>query len=234
MPRLVVATHNAKKGGEMVAILSAGLPGWEILTLQDFPGAPEPEEVGLTYAQNAAIKAESAHAFTGEICIADDAGLEIDALDGAPGLYSKRFGGENLPFEKKIQMILNALEGVPEEKRGARFVCSIAIAAENLPFDQEAHGQALETMGSGPAAPDFGARIARVFGSRIITDTCEGRIAKERSGMNGFGYDPIFFLPELGRCMADLSPQEKNRISHRGKVLSKAIPFLKELASEAL
>lgn len=226
MPRLVVATHNPNKGGEMVTILSAGLPGWEVLTLQDFPGAPEPEEVGFTYAQNAAIKAESAHAFTGEICIADDAGLEIDALDGAPGLYSKRFGGESLPFAQKIQMVLDELKAVPEARRGARFVCAVAIAAPNLPLDQEAHARVVESIQSGPPGSTFFADVFRVFGPRIFTATCEGRIATEPSGLNGFGYDPIFFLPELGRCMAELTPHEKHLVSHRGKVLAKAIPFL--------
>ncbi|NDF13567.1 MAG: non-canonical purine NTP pyrophosphatase, partial [Proteobacteria bacterium] len=99
--RLVIATHNRKKAAEMVTILSAGLPGVEILTLADYPEAPEPEETGTSYAENAIIKVQSACAATGEACIADDAGLEIDALNGEPGLYSKRFAGEDTPFPEK-------------------------------------------------------------------------------------------------------------------------------------
>lgn len=194
--RLVVATHNLKKGGEMVTILSRGLPGIQILTLADFPGAPEPEETGSTYPENAAIKSESAAAFTGEWSLADDAGLEIDALDGAPGLYSKRFGGEDLPFPEKMALILEKLKDLPDEERTARFRCCVALTSPQ--------------------------RETRVFES-----TCEGRIAREPKGQGGFGYDPIFYLPELGRHMAELTPDEKHGISHRGKVLRQVIAALK-------
>lgn len=126
--RLVIATHNRKKAGEMLTILGERFPGLELRTLADYPGAPEPEETGTTYAENAAIKAESAAALTGEWCLADDAGLEIDAMDGAPGLYSKRFGGEDLPFPEKIAMILANLKDTPPEGRGARFRCCVSLA----------------------------------------------------------------------------------------------------------
>ena len=185
LPRLVIATHNAKKAGEMLTILGARFPGLELRTLADYPGAPEPDETGTTYAENAAIKAESGAAFTGGWCLADDAGLEVDALDGAPGLYSKRFGGEDLPFPEKIAMILSRMGDRP---RGARFRCCVALA------------RAGET-------------------TRTLEATCEGRIAERPSGNGGFGYDPIFLLPELGRTMADLTPAEKHEVSHRGKVL---------------
>jgi XTP/dITP diphosphohydrolase len=186
--RLVIATHNLKKAGEMLTILGERFPNLELLTLADYPGAPEPEETGTTYAENATIKAESAAAFTGEWSLADDAGLEIDALDGAPGLYSKRFGGEDLPFPEKIAMILDKLDGVPEEGRGARFRCCVALAAPG-------------------------------HETRVLESICEGRIAEQPSGNGGFGYDPVFYLPELGRTMADLTAAEKHAISHRGKVL---------------
>ncbi|RYE97850.1 MAG: non-canonical purine NTP pyrophosphatase, partial [Oxalobacteraceae bacterium] len=127
MDRLVIATHNRKKAGEMVQILGARFPGLELLTLADFPGAPEPEETGETYAENAAIKSESGAAFTGEPCLADDAGLEIDALEGAPGLYSKRFGGEDLPFPDKMAKILEMMKDTPEAARTARFRCCVAL-----------------------------------------------------------------------------------------------------------
>ncbi len=184
-PRLVIATHNPKKAGEMLTILAGRFPALELRTLADYDGAPEPEETGTTYAQNAAIKADAAATLTGEWCLADDAGLEIDALDCAPGLYSKRFGGEDLPFPEKIAMILSRMGDKP---RGARFRCCVALAHPGS-----------ET--------------------RVLEATCEGRIADGPSGNGGFGYDPIFFLPELGRTMADLTAEEKHAVSHRGKVL---------------
>ncbi|HWD37527.1 MAG TPA: RdgB/HAM1 family non-canonical purine NTP pyrophosphatase [Fimbriimonas sp.] len=188
-PRLVIATHNRKKAGEMVTILSALIPIVEILTLADFPGAPEPEETGVTYRENASIKALSGLKATGEPCLADDAGLEIDALDGAPGLYSKRFGGEGLPFPEKMARILELLKEVPKQKRTARFRCFVAFAQ--------------------PGRDDCD----------VFEATCEGRIATEPSGAGGFGYDPIFYLPEKGCTMADLTAEQKHQISHRGKVL---------------
>lgn len=184
--KLVIATHNRKKAGEMVTILGARFPSLEIVTLADYPEAPEPEETGTTYAENAAIKAESAFAATGEWCVADDAGLEIDFLDGAPGLYSKRFGGEELPFPEKMAMILDKLG--ESENRGARFRCNVALI--------------------GPGYP-----------TKVFEAICEGRIASAPSGGGGFGYDPIFHLPELDCTMADLTAEQKHQISHRGKVL---------------
>lgn len=186
--RLVIATHNRAKAGEMVTILGRRFPDLEILTLADYPGAPEPEETGGTYAENASIKAESAASFTGEWSIADDAGLEVDALGGAPGLYSKRFEGENTPFPEKIARLLQKIEAIPEEQRTARFRCCVALARP---------GEA----------------------TRVFEATCEGVIAQEPRGAGGFGYDPIFYLPELGRTMAELTPDEKHAVSHRGQVL---------------
>lgn len=189
--RLVIATHNEKKAGEMRTILGRRFPDWEIVTLNAFPGAPEPDETGTTYAENAAIKAESAARFTGELCVADDAGLEVDAMGGEPGLYSKRFAGEETPFPEKMRVILDRLENVEDARRTARFRCCVAIAR----------------MESGELKTE------------IYEATCEGRIAREPSGAGGFGYDPIFWLPEMGCTMADLSADQKHAISHRGKVL---------------
>jgi XTP/dITP diphosphohydrolase len=184
--KLVIATHNRKKAGEMVTILGARFPNTEIVTLADYEGAPEPEETGTTYASNAQIKAESAFNFTNEWCVADDAGLEIDALDGAPGLYSKRFGGEDLPFPEKMAMILEQISGT--ESRAARFRCNVALIGPNFPC-------------------------------KVFEAICEGVISEEPSGGGGFGYDPIFYLPEMGCTMADLTASQKHQISHRGKVL---------------
>jgi len=188
---LVIATHNRKKAGEMVTILGARFPGLELKTLADYANAPEPEETGADYASNATIKSESAAAFTGQWSLADDAGLEIDFLEGAPGLYSKRFGGEDMPFPEKIAKILNLMSEVDTVNRTARFRCCVALTPPDA---------------AGP--------------THVFTATCEGRIAEEPSGAGGFGYDPIFYLPELGCTMADLTAEQKHQISHRGKVLS--------------
>jgi XTP/dITP diphosphohydrolase len=196
---LVIATHNRKKAGEMLQILSARFPAVEFQTLADYEGAPDPEESGTTYAENASIKAASAARFTGEWCIADDAGLEIDALGGEPGLYSKRFAGEDTPFPEKMRIILDRMAGMCAEQRAARFRCCVAVAQQ--------------VSGETPALQVFEA-------------TCEGRIAEEPSGNGGFGYDPIFFLPELGCTMADLTAEQKHAISHRGKVLSAVAEWL--------
>jgi XTP/dITP diphosphohydrolase len=129
--RLVVATRNPNKGGEMIAILTRLLGSeWELKTLADYPEADEPEETGATYAQNATIKAEAASQLTGDLCIADDAGLEVDALGGAPGVFSKRFEGEGTGFDRKIAAILERIEG---RERTARFRCCVAIAKTSQP-----------------------------------------------------------------------------------------------------
>ena len=193
--RIVIATHNRKKAGEMTQILSARFPSVEFLTLADFAGAPEPEETGTTYASNAAIKADSAAQFTDAWCLADDAGLEVDEMGGAPGLYSKRFEGEDTPFPIKMERILQRLQGVPVEKRGARFRCCVALARQHA-------------------------------ATEIFEATCEGRIADAPSGGGGFGYDPIFWVPELGCTMADLTAEQKHAISHRGKVLKMVGDYL--------
>lgn len=203
----------------MVQILSENFPQLEIGTLADFPGAPEPEETGDTYAENATIKAESAARFTSEWSLADDAGLEIDALDGAPGVHSKRFEGEKSSFDHKIGRILEMLDGVPAEGRGARFQCYIALSPpplttisgpKNLPFN--------------PSAQEIEEGAQTILFNAI----CEGRIASTKSGAGGFGYDPIFWLPELNCTMADLTPQQKHEVSHRGKVLREFSEWLSQ------
>jgi XTP/dITP diphosphohydrolase len=199
MRRLIIATHNRKKATEMTHIIGERFPNLELLTLADYEGAPEPEETGTTYQENARIKSESASRFTGEWCLADDAGLEIDALEGAPGLYSKRFGGEDLPFLEKMALILARMEGCAD--RSARFRCCVALTSP---------GGETETFMA----------------------VCEGQIATELSGGGGFGYDPIFWLPELGCTMADLTAEQKHQISHRGKVLSLVAQRLESLVTD--
>lgn len=195
---IVIATHNPAKGREMAQILGKALPEVNWKTLNDYPGAPEPKETGSDYEANALIKAKAAAAFTGQWAIADDAGLEVDALNGAPGLYSKRFAGVDTQFAEKMARILAELEGLPIERRTARFRCWVALAP---PPEPEANPETFEGI-------------------------CEGWIAEAPSGSGGFGYDPIFFVPERGCCMADLTPEEKHAVSHRGKVLAKVAAFL--------
>ena len=170
----------------------------EIVTLADYPDAPPVEETADTFLENAHLKARAAVAETGLISIADDGGLVIDALNGAPGVHSHRFLGANASFDSKMDRVLALMHDVPDEKRTCRFECAVVIATPD--------GQTFECRG-----------------------ICEGRIGHAKRGDNGFGYDPIFFVPELGKHMAELSPDEKNGISHRGKALACAEPILRTL-----
>jgi len=188
--RLLVATKNPGKAREVAQIL-ADSP-YEIVSLADYPDAPEVEETGATFVDNAILKAREYTSLTGELTLADDSGLEVDALDGAPGVFSSRFAPTD---PERIAKLLDLLKDVPDEKRAARFRCAIAIAW-----------------------PD----------GRV--ETCEGKvegtITHEPRGSNGFGYDPVFFVPELGKHFAELESGEKNAISHRGKALEKAKELL--------
>ncbi len=196
--RIVIATRNRAKAREMARILADRR--WILLTLDDLaePG-PEVEETGRTYSDNALLKARAAMQASGLIAIADDAGLEIDALDGQPGVHSHRFLGADTPFPDKMTRILRLLDGVPDEGRGCRFRAAVAICAP----DGTEH---------------------------ICTGVCEGMIGREQRGAGGFGYDPIFALPALGRHMAELSAAEKDRISHRGQALACARAVLESIA----
>lgn len=191
MKKLVVATKNRGKALEVARMLEG--TGWETVSLEDYPDAPEVEETGSTFAENAAIKAEAYARFTGELTLADDSGLEVDALDGAPGVMSSRFADTDAERNAKL---LELLRDVPDGRRTARFRCAIAVA--------EPGGSVLTCEGS-----------------------VEGAIARELRGEHGFGYDPVFYLPELGRHMAELSPEEKDAISHRGRALRLAREMLR-------
>lgn len=185
--RIVFATGNKNKMKEIRMIL-ADL-GMEILSMKEAGAEAEVEENGTTFEENAQIKAEEiSKLLPDDIILADDSGLEIDFLNKAPGIYSARFAGVDTSYDIKNQMLLDQLNGVPDEKRTARFVCAIAAAF-----------------------PDGTKKTVR--------ETMEGRIGYEIAGENGFGYDPIFWLPEFGCTSAELSPEDKNAISHRGKAL---------------
>jgi len=186
---LVVATGNRHKVEEIRAVL-ADLP-IAVRSLADFPGAPEVVEDGRTYRENALKKAWSAAKFTGKLALADDTGLEVDALGGRPGLYAARFAGEGCTFQDNIRKLLRLLEGVPQQRRGARFLCVLALV------DPSGREQVVEG------------------------ELC-GRITEAPAGRGGFGYDPVFYVPDVGKTLAELTPEEKNRISHRGRALVKA------------
>ena len=197
-PKLLVATTNLKKGGEMAQILGEADLGAAIVTLADFAPMPPVEETGDTFEANAHLKADAALAYTGVVCIADDGGLVIDALGGAPGVKSHRFLGEDTSFDVKMDRILEMMQDVPEAERTCRFQCVVVIAAPD--------GRTWECEG-----------------------ICEGRVAQEKRGVFGFGYDPIVYLPQLDKHMAELRPEEKHKISHRGRAMAQAIPHLRAL-----
>ena len=194
--KLIMATGNANKVREMREMLEGS--GIEIMSLKEAGIDAEIIENGKTFEENALIKAKTIRDIAHETVFADDSGLEIDYLEGAPGVHSSRFMGEDTPYDIKNAQILRRLEGVPEDKRSARFICAIAIAYAD---------------GS----------------TKTFRGVFEGRIAYEAAGENGFGYDPIFYVPEKGCTSAQLFPDEKNAISHRGQALKAA---MKELLGE--
>lgn len=204
--KIIFATGNADKMREIQMIM-ADL-GLGIQSMKEAGIDMEIAENGTTFEENAMIKAsaiaqELKTRNVQAIVLADDSGLEIDYLDKAPGVYSARYMGEDTPYSVKNANLIKQLEGVPDEKRTARFVCVIAAVF-----------------------PDGSSYTTRA--------TIEGRIGYEERGQNGFGYDPIFFLPEYGMYSAELAPEEKNRISHRGKALEEMKRVLKRAAEETI
>ena len=188
MKKIVFATGNAGKMKEIREIL-ADLPV-EIYSMKEAGISVEIDENGKTFEENAKIKAQTVAGCTDgdTIVLADDSGLEVDALNGEPGVYSARYMGEDTSYAIKNTALVEKLAGVPEEKRTARFVCAIACALPD--------GRMITTRG-----------------------VMEGIIAHEIRGENGFGYDPIFYLPEFGCTSAEITPEQKNEVSHRGKAL---------------
>ena len=197
MKKLIFATGNADKMREIREIL-ADLP-YEIISMKEAGIRADIVEDGKTFEENAVIKAKAVMKLTGELVLADDSGLEIDYLNKEPGIYSARYMGENTSYHIKNQNLMARLEGVPDEKRTARFVCAIAAAFPD-----------------GTVETQIG--------------TIEGRIGYEEKGENGFGYDPIFYVPEFGCTTAELTEEQKNKISHRGRALTKMRAILEEKA----
>jgi XTP/dITP diphosphohydrolase len=203
-PRLVLATSNRGKLREFQRLLEGA--GFELVTPADVGIDWHVEETGASFEENARLKAIDAARATGLPAFADDSGLEVDHLDGRPGIFSARYAGGDrtdgsLTEREQCEMILREMHGVPDEQRSARFRCVIAIAT-----------------------PDGAVRT--------VDGVFEGRIAHEIRGAGGFGYDPIFQLPSRGVTSAQLSPEEKDALSHRGQAARKAVPILRSMAHD--
>ncbi len=191
---IVIATGNKGKFAEFQSILKSHFD--KIYSLSDFDKIPSIEETGSTFRENAFIKANAVSELLGVDTIADDSGLSVDALDGAPGIFSARYSGRDANDENNNNKLLSALNGI--ENRQARFICSIAY---------------YKTSGE----------------IHFFDGECNGIILDEKRGNKGFGYDPVFYLPEYKKTMAEINPDIKNKISHRAKALSKLILFLDKI-----
>lgn len=186
---IVLATRNRHKGAELAALL--GDLGIRIRTLDEFPHVPEVVEDGATCEANAIKKAREVASATGLPAVADDTGLEVDALNGRPGVYAARYAGEHATYEDNCRKLIQELHGVPPTRRTARFITVAALV-----------------LSSGG-------------GVQVAAGELSGTITETSVGSKGFGYDPVFFVPELGKTLAELTPDEKNRISHRAKAFLK-------------
>jgi len=199
--KLILATRNQHKIEEIKKILSednVATQKLEIITLRDFPNMPEVEETGKTMKENAILKAKAVYSITGIPALADDSGLEVDALKGAPGVVSARFAGPGCTYKDNNVKLLGLLKGIPDDKRGATFRCVVALALSQDDL-------------------------------RIVEGKVRGIITDKEIGENGFGYDPVFYYPELGKTFAQLTQEEKNRVSHRGVAFRKAKELIKRL-----
>ena len=191
---LVLATANRAKAREMAALLE-GVP-FRILTLADFPGVTLPPEGESSYADNALAKARAVASETGEMSLADDSGIEVDALGGGPGVLSARYGGPSLSDPARCEVMLREMASVPRAKRTARFRCLIAIVCP------------------------------RRHRETTVEGVVEGILLDAPRGAGGFGYDPLFFYPPLRRGFAEISAEEKNRVSHRAQAIVRAREWL--------
>jgi len=197
--QIVLATRNRHKKQELVALLKD--VNVAILSLDDFPDAPEVVEDGETCEANAMKKAVETARYTGLPAVADDTGLEVDALGGRPGAFAARYAGEHASYEDNCRKLLHELCAVPPEKRGARFVTVAAIAL--------------------PTGKTFS-----------VKGLLEGAIAEAAAGSHGFGYDPVFLVPEYRQTLAQLAPEMKNQISHRARAFTLAKDLLRQLVAE--
>lgn len=195
--KLLVATKNPGKTVELQEMLHNS--EWEIVDLSAYPEVEDVEETGQTFAENALLKAHYYHKMTGLLSLSDDSGLAVDALDGAPGVYSARYAGKGATDRERYEKLLHQLSQTPTEERTARFICVLALVGN----------------------------LNENFIEKTFTGTVEGRILTAPQGEQGFGYDPIFEYPPLSKSFAQLSRTEKATISHRGRALSQFLNFLK-------
>ncbi len=200
MEKIVLASNNAGKAREITEILASY--HISVVPQSEF-GVPEIPETGLTFVENALLKARNACHHTGLPALADDSGIEIDALKGAPGIYSARFAGENASDEENLQKVLTELKDIPEAQRNARFQClMVLLQHENDPTPL------------------------------IFQGTWEGQILNKPQGENGFGYDPVFYVPEHQCSSAQLTAEQKNALSHRGQALKALAEKMKSFTSK--
>ncbi|MGB0590378.1 MAG: non-canonical purine NTP pyrophosphatase [Myxococcota bacterium] len=204
---LYVSTRNAHKLSELRAMLAA-IGSFELIPAADAE-VPDVEEIGETFLDNAVLKAAAAFKVTGGVCLADDSGLTVDALDGAPGVFSARFSGEGATTDSNNAHLLAALEATPEERRGAAFVCQLALI---VPADQ--------TPSSPDVAPVAHRWVPEGAVLYALQGRVEGRILREARGAEGFGYDPLFFYAPTGLTFAEMGADAKNAVSHRGRALA--------------
>ncbi len=197
---IVLASRNHKKAREVSEILAPA--GFMVIPVTEFPDVPEVEEDGLTFAANAAKKASEVARQLNRWVIGEDSGLQVDALGGAPGIYSARYSGAGATDEKNNQKLIADLANVPDEKRGAGYLCSVALSD-----------------------PNGDIRIA-------CEGTCRGRILNEANGEGGFGYDPYFLIPEYHLTFGQLSSVVKHRLSHRARAFATFVPLLRKIQNE--
>jgi XTP/dITP diphosphohydrolase len=205
-PRLLVATRSVHKLAELRELLA--LDRGELMSLNDLGIEGDVDETGSTFEANARLKARHGARVSGLPTLADDSGLEVDELDGGPGVRTRRYAGENATDNENNAKLLAALDGLPPERRGARYVCVLALALPD---------------GAGPRGG---------LPMRLVRGTCRGRIAPAPRGTGGFGYDPIFepaSEPPGGRTLGEWSQAAKNEISHRGRAARRMQPILREL-----
>lgn len=198
-PRLLLATTNAGKVLELRRLLRG--VNWELVVPSDLALALDVQEGGDTFKENAVLKARAYARASGLLALADDSGIEVEALGGAPGVHSARYGGPGLTDEQRMHLLVRSMAGASEGRRACRYV---AVAAVSEPDGQ----------------------------CETFTGTCDGVVARQPAGSGGFGYDPVFYIPHLGRTIGELSAEAKDVISHRGGAVRQARLFLDRLAAE--
>lgn len=197
---IVLASRNASKTREVAELLAP--VGFQVLPVTQFPHVPEVDENGATFAENAAKKAREVAVALGQWVIGEDSGLVVDALNGAPGIYSARYSGPDATDARNSARLMQEMQNVPDDRRGGGYVCSVALSD-----------------------PQGNIRIA-------VEGTCRGRILREPQGTGGFGYDPWFLIPEYHRTFGELSATVKHRISHRARAFARFIPLLQRISEQ--